>query len=541
MGKKLSYIEHDSCSSISHGAFAFLYPYEICRGTILALIAITFFNDHFLKHSLPGIVTGKISDVTGTAFFVFLMAFLLRVCGELYIKNTASETRSERRGYLIGAALFTYLLFAAINLSPWFSDMVQGWMSTLTVWLGLGASRLTPDPTDLAAIPLSLALVVVLRLPAKAAQSARYATSARLRKLAGAAVLLFASFTSMATSSEPGITDIDIADLPTPIHLRATATTGSIDLAWEINPRRTQVWYKNSYRYPTTGPVAFALFLAEGDFSDTECNSTVDISLGGIYNSDGCYEVLTQFDGYRDDEGMNYSLDPQMLIALPEKIDHYNFNARLKEGALIPLLFQYDYEGRRISDWEYDRVQLKEGADYTVFVATLFSRINYKGVLEYRYSNSSSLVVVTMPNRGKLSLKAGDCLDVEKLLDEGYSNVSTECTERADLRLSLTEAPYLTLALFPRNYAGIIDAGEFATFEDVGKPPDEGYTEAGEAVQMNHAYYLQAVSGNRATIYIDNLTGFSDYESGGEVVCQQCVAGNDAVVEITMTIEESAE
>src|SRR5687768_2705719 len=103
--------------------------------TWLAAIAVLGVNDHLLKGAgvLPGVVTGKLSDIAGMIVAPVLLAALLGL--------------RSRRGLLFCHAAVG-VVFAAINVSPAAAD-AWTWLMSL-----VGANWvITVDPTDLLTLP----------------------------------------------------------------------------------------------------------------------------------------------------------------------------------------------------------------------------------------------------------------------------------------------------------------------------------------------------------------------------------------------------
>jgi len=143
----------------------------------LGALALLFFNDHLFKGSgfLPGVVTGKLSDIAGLVVAPALLATLLRLRG---------------RASWLACHLAIGLVFAGIKLSP---SAAAGFEALMA--LGPFPWRITVDPTDLLALP---ALFVSWRLGLVA--MTRPVDLARpVAQVAWGAGLL----TSMATSPPP--------------------------------------------------------------------------------------------------------------------------------------------------------------------------------------------------------------------------------------------------------------------------------------------------------------------------------------------------
>lgn len=146
-------------------------------------LAVLLLNDHLLKGSGPGWLTGKLSDVAGMVMAPALVAALARV--------------RTRRGLIythvgVGAAL------AAVNLSEDLARTVEGLMSTVGLpW------RLWVDPTDLLAL---FALPVAWRLlvPAMGEEEITPRAAWLLERLG----LLAGAVGSMATSMAPPETPV---------------------------------------------------------------------------------------------------------------------------------------------------------------------------------------------------------------------------------------------------------------------------------------------------------------------------------------------
>src|SRR5687767_11677061 len=106
-----------------------------------AALAVLLLNDHVLKGAglVPGLVTGKLSDVAGLFVAPPLLATILRL---------------RSRSAVAAAFLVTGVVFAALELSPAAVHLAERLLAPLS-W------RLWPDPTDLLALP---ALLVAWRV-----------------------------------------------------------------------------------------------------------------------------------------------------------------------------------------------------------------------------------------------------------------------------------------------------------------------------------------------------------------------------------------
>lgn len=128
----------------------------------LAAIALLVLNDHVLKAAWPGALTGKLSDVAGMIFFPLLLAAV------------AQQLRPSLRlrPTVIACAALTALVFASIKVWPLAGDAYRVGLGALQ-WPfralaaalsgngvpGLAPVALTPDVTDLLAVPAVLVAV----------------------------------------------------------------------------------------------------------------------------------------------------------------------------------------------------------------------------------------------------------------------------------------------------------------------------------------------------------------------------------------------
>lgn len=110
----------------------------------VALIALIV-NDHALKGAglLPGVVTGKLSDVAGLLVAPAVLAWILRA--------------RTQRGWLAAHAIVG-VGFAALELAPALAAAVERASAAAGVPM-----RMWPDPTDLLALPALAISFVVLR------------------------------------------------------------------------------------------------------------------------------------------------------------------------------------------------------------------------------------------------------------------------------------------------------------------------------------------------------------------------------------------
>lgn len=128
----------------------------------LLAIALLILNDHVLKARVPGVATGKLSDLAGMVFFPLLLAAM------------AEHVGLRRRGTVAIAAVATGTVFAAIKLWAPAGDLYRVGLAALqwpfralaasvtdTALPALGRAHLTTDLTDLVVLP---ALIVPVLL-----------------------------------------------------------------------------------------------------------------------------------------------------------------------------------------------------------------------------------------------------------------------------------------------------------------------------------------------------------------------------------------
>jgi hypothetical protein len=128
--------------------------------TLVALATLVL-NDHVLKWTWRGWVTGKLSDVAGLVLAPIVLAAVLR---------------ARRREHVLACAVVTAVAFAAIKVDPratvlWCDLLAWGrwvlvspvqlaWHGELPAWIGVDG---VTDPTDLVTLPASLAVLRVAR------------------------------------------------------------------------------------------------------------------------------------------------------------------------------------------------------------------------------------------------------------------------------------------------------------------------------------------------------------------------------------------
>ena len=119
----------------------------------LASVGLLLLNDHLLKRSVPSALTGKLSDFAGLFFFPYLVIALAGLARLAIAAMGPVPLRRSPYGQRVGRLVpFAFLgsgaLFAAIKASPALSAAVSQLLASLL----RAPIRITPDPTDLAAL-----------------------------------------------------------------------------------------------------------------------------------------------------------------------------------------------------------------------------------------------------------------------------------------------------------------------------------------------------------------------------------------------------
>ncbi|MFJ6149530.1 hypothetical protein [Micromonospora profundi] len=110
----------------------------LCHPTTLLALVVLVVNDHVLKPALPGLVTGKLSDVAGLVLAPPLVAVLLT----LVVPRMSARSAALVGLVSVGAG------FAVVKSSGYAAELAS------SVWTVLaGASLVRADPTDLLAVP----------------------------------------------------------------------------------------------------------------------------------------------------------------------------------------------------------------------------------------------------------------------------------------------------------------------------------------------------------------------------------------------------
>lgn len=117
----------------------------------LVALVVLVVNDHFLKGSGVGVVTGKLSDVAGLVFFPLLLVALVE--GGRKVLGVKSWPLSGRA--FVVCVVATAVAYTAVKVSPSVADWYSHTLGVLA-WLPRGTTRrvyVRADATDLLALP----------------------------------------------------------------------------------------------------------------------------------------------------------------------------------------------------------------------------------------------------------------------------------------------------------------------------------------------------------------------------------------------------
>lgn len=126
---------------------------------LLALIVLGL-NDHWWKGSgiVPGVLTGKISDVAGLLYFPLLLVTLFNGLGWVSARLLKRPLRwaSPSVRQVTVACLATGVFFAGVQTVPGVKEFYSRTTAWLTFWSDAPFAKVTMDPTDLVALPVLL-------------------------------------------------------------------------------------------------------------------------------------------------------------------------------------------------------------------------------------------------------------------------------------------------------------------------------------------------------------------------------------------------
>jgi hypothetical protein len=146
--------------------------HPIAVGALVLLVV----NDHLLKTLIPGVITGKLSDVAGMVLAPLVLATAVTALAPLRLRQAPGW------GAFVtyGAVLVVAVVFGLTKTWPPATELYASGVATVRAplrWLLAAALGLPPwteripvvrDPTDLVAIPLGvLGVWAVRRYPAR--------------------------------------------------------------------------------------------------------------------------------------------------------------------------------------------------------------------------------------------------------------------------------------------------------------------------------------------------------------------------------------
>src|SRR5690349_7269109 len=168
---------------------------------VLAVVVLVI-NDHVLKSTFPGLVTGKLSDVAGLVFFPLLLASVVELAA-----LARRRTPPNRRRLVVGSIVATGLMFVVVKTTV-VGSMAFGWSLGVAQWLaGAGPLRgvapmpaaVAVDPGDLVALAGLIGAWFVAGGPQGAELRPRLDRAGRPPSRRATAMLLAASLATMAT------------------------------------------------------------------------------------------------------------------------------------------------------------------------------------------------------------------------------------------------------------------------------------------------------------------------------------------------------
>lgn len=137
---------------------------------VVASIAVLALNDHVWKRALPGLLTGKLSDVAGLVFFPALLA------AAWGLANARKASAGNALAVLVTASIATAAVFALVKTyAP--ANLAYCWGLGALQWpvlalrhaasgiplRGVAPVKLVMDGTDLVALPFALVALVCAR------------------------------------------------------------------------------------------------------------------------------------------------------------------------------------------------------------------------------------------------------------------------------------------------------------------------------------------------------------------------------------------
>ena len=128
----------------------------------LAAIGVLLLNDHVLKDAAPGLVTGKLSDIAGLAFFPLVLLGTWEVARSAVGRWRGPSVRALALSVAVTAIAFGLVKTTALVAGAFATTLgAAQWAIGLALTAGHRSSELVPtlvvrDPTDLVALPAVL-------------------------------------------------------------------------------------------------------------------------------------------------------------------------------------------------------------------------------------------------------------------------------------------------------------------------------------------------------------------------------------------------
>ena len=138
------------------GEASYLPGASLLRPYPLIAAAVMVVNLVYLKGAHPGWISGKLSDFAICFFLPVVFVSLFE-----WAAYPAGRRGPAERPVIAAACLVTVLYFSALQLVPFVAEMHVRVLGAVTV--GVRRFAVTPDPTDLIALPMSALAYLWLR------------------------------------------------------------------------------------------------------------------------------------------------------------------------------------------------------------------------------------------------------------------------------------------------------------------------------------------------------------------------------------------